>query len=67
MKQKDITALHTMSEAELAKKLSVAQASLAMLVKDRYTKQSKNVREGKALRIEIARLSTILREKELLA
>ena len=67
MKQKDITALHSASVAELTKKLGAAEASLALLKKDRYTKQSKNTRAGKALRIEVARLSTILREKELLA
>lgn len=67
MKRKDIQSLQSSSVAELQKKLSERESSLAQLVKDRYTKQSKNVREGKAIRLEIARIHTILREKELQA
>lgn len=65
MKQKDVQALHQASSTELQKKLSERVSSLAGLLKDRHTKQSKNVREGRFLRLEIARIKTVLREKEL--
>ena len=65
MKKKDIQSLQSATVSELQKKLSEREVSLAQMVKDRYTKQSKNVRVGKFLRLEIARMKTILREKEL--
>lgn len=65
MKRKDIQSLQNADVTELQKKLSEKEVSLAQLLKDRYTKQSKNVRQGKFLRLEIARIKTILREKEL--
>ena len=65
MKKKDIQSLQSATVSEFQKKLSEREVSLAQMVKDRYTKQSKNVRVGKFLRLEIARMKTILREKEL--
>ncbi len=55
-----------MNAAELGKVLVDAKTALAILTMNRYTKQSKNVREGKALRRKIARVSTLMRQKELI-
>jgi ribosomal protein L29 len=65
MKRKDIQSLQNAKSSELQKMLSEREVSLAQIAKDRYTKQSKNVHLGKFLRIEIARIKTILRNKEL--
>jgi ribosomal protein L29 len=65
MKRKDIQSLHNASISELQKRLSEKEVSLAQMVKDRYTKQSKNIRQNKFLRLEISRIKTILRAKEL--
>ena len=65
MKTKAQTALHMMTAAELTKVLVDAKTALAILVMNRYTKQSKNVHEGTALRRKIAIVSTVLRQKEL--
>jgi ribosomal protein L29 len=65
MKTKAQTALHMMTAAELTKVLVDAKTALAILVMNRYTKQSKNVHEGTALRRKIAYVSTLLRQKEL--
>lgn len=54
-----------MTAAELTKVLVDAKTALAILVMNRYTKQSKNVHEGTALRRKIAYVSTLLRQKEL--
>lgn len=67
MKTKEKTALHTMTIDELKKMLAEKSKSLAVFTKERYTKQSKNVREGKNIRQEIARIKTQIRQKELLA
>ena len=54
-----------MSEKELVAVLIDAKTALAIGVMNRYTKQSKNVREGRALREKIAVVSTLLRQKEI--
>ncbi len=54
-----------MTASELGKVLVDAKTALAILVMNRYTKQSKNVHEGTALREKIAIVSTLLRQKEL--
>jgi len=67
MKAKEKTTLHTMTIDELKKKLAEKASDLARFTKERYTKQSKNVREGKTIRQEIAKIKTQIRQKELLA
>lgn len=65
MKTKAQAALKAMTAAELVKVLADAQTALAINVMNRYTKQSKNVHEGTALRRKIAVVSTLLRQKEI--
>lgn len=67
MKRKELDTLSTISVEELRKRIAEAQKSLAQLKRERYTKQSKNTREGRSLRKNIAQMSTVLRQKELLA
>ena len=55
-----------MNGAELGKVLVDAKTALAIGAMNRYTKQSKNVREGRALREKIARVATFIRQKELI-
>lgn len=64
MKQKEKTALRSQSVAELKKRRSETEQKLAAFRLSRYTKQSKNVRESKQLRQQIAILSTVIAEKE---
>ncbi len=66
MKTKAQTALKAMTATELVKVLVDAKTALAILTMNRYTKQSKNVREGTILRRKIAFVSTLLRQKELI-
>lgn len=66
MKKKEQTSLQSMTAVELGKVLVDAKTALAIRqLADRYTKQSKNVREGRALREKIAIVSTLLRQKEI--
>lgn len=65
MKKKERASLKAMTTKELVKVLVDAKTALAILTMNRYTKQSKNVREGRALRRKIAIISTLLRQKEL--
>ena len=65
MKAKEKEALRAMSVEELKKKSVELYQSLALIAKERYTKQSKNVREGKGVREQIARVKTLIHEKEL--
>lgn len=65
MKTKAQTALKAMTAVELLKVLVDAKTALVILTMNRYTKQSKNVREGKSLREKIAIVSTFLRQKEI--
>lgn len=67
MKRKDLNTTRSLTVVELKKKILETERSLAENVRERYTKQSKNVRESKQLRITIAQMYTLLREKELLA
>lgn len=55
-----------MSRAELGKVLVDAKTAFAIGAMNRYTKQPKNVREGRALREKIARIATLMRQKELI-
>ncbi len=65
MKKKEITNMHSNSEAELVKAIADAEGKLAQQKVTRYSKQSKNVRESRTLRNKIAVAKTILRYKEL--
>jgi len=65
MKKKEQTSLKAMTDKELVKVLIDAKTALAILTMNRYTKQSKNVREGRVLREKIAIVSTLLRQKEI--
>lgn len=65
MKRKDKENLRSSSIEELKKKLSESAQELARTAQERYTKQSKNVRQRKTLRLHIARIQTLIREKEL--
>jgi ribosomal protein L29 len=65
MKKKEKTALHTATSAQLEKAIAEAQGKLAQLSVNRYSKQSKNVREARGLRRDIAIRKSILRQKEL--
>ena len=65
MKTKAQATLSSMTSQELTKVLIDAKMALAILTMNRYTKQSKNVREGKVLRQKIALVLTFLKQKEL--
>jgi ribosomal protein L29 len=65
MKRKDLTTLREMKQTELVKAIAETKAKLAETLINRYSKQSKNVRETSALKKKIAVASTILHEKEL--
>ena len=65
MKKKEKASMHDMKAAELRKVITEAQKKLADYMVNRYSKQSKNVREGASYRKKIAVASTILSEKEL--
>ncbi len=65
MKKKEIQAMHTMKLPELAKVIGETQMKLAEYMLNRYSKQSKNVREGSNYRKRIAIAKTILSQKEL--
>lgn len=67
MKAKQKQALHAMKPEELKKTIADAAAALAAFMVNRYSKQSKNVREGRGLRRKIAVAKTILTMKELTA
>ena len=65
MKTKEKHALFGAKPEELQKNLNELRIKLAAISRDRYTKQSKNSREAKTLRTQIAVVKTILRQKEL--
>ena len=66
MKTKDYAILKDASREELLKKVRAEQSTLEESLKDRYTKQSKNVRSGRSMRKTIAQLKTLIRQKELM-
>jgi ribosomal protein L29 len=65
MKKKEKTSIHSMKATELIKMISDAKKELAKIRVNRYSKQSKNVHEGTALKRKIAIAQTVLQEKEL--
>ncbi len=54
-----------MGKEELKKVLDDAKRALAIYSVGRYSKPSKNVREGTALKRKIAMVKTLIRQKEL--
>ncbi len=54
-----------MKPEELTKVLADAQSALEIYTMGRYSKQSKNSREGRLLKRKIAVVKTLLRQKEL--
>lgn len=65
MKQKEKQTVLHLSVIEIAKQIAEDKEKLALLIRSRYTKPSKNVREAKAIRLRIAYLSTVKHMKEL--
>lgn len=67
MKRKDLDTIKSLSVEELQKKIVESERYLAQVVRERYTKQSKNTRESRTVRKNIAQMKTIQRQKELVA
>lgn len=65
MKMKEKQTLAAMKIDEIRKVLSDAENALAIFAMGRYSKQSKNSREGRALKRKIAVIKTLIRQKEL--
>lgn len=65
MKNKEKVNLHGAPEEQLKKHILELEKSLVEIAANRYTKQSKNVREARQLRHKLAVMKTILHEKEL--
>jgi ribosomal protein L29 len=64
MKKKEKVQLHSMKTEELLKSVIEAKEKLAQILVNRYSKQSKNVREVRAIRHKIAVAMTIINSKE---
>jgi len=56
--------IKAMSVAELDKQVREVREKLTAIAFDRYTKQSKNLRETKSLRQKFAVMLTVQKEKE---
>lgn len=65
MRSKDTKALHGKTLTELEKDLEAKERELKKFHLDRRTKQLKNFRLGERLRDDIARVKTVLRQKQL--
>jgi len=65
MKTKEKQTLGAMKKEELAKILLDARGALEIFGMNRYSKQSKNSREGRLLARKIAIIETLIRQKEL--
>ena len=66
MKKKEKTSFRSMTVAELDKVITESQSKLAAFMINRYSKQSKNVREVREFRKKLAVASSIYRMKELI-
>ncbi|MFH1864145.1 MAG: 50S ribosomal protein L29 [bacterium] len=66
MKKKDIRDLRLKSPKELMKMVAEKKKELAVFTSGVVLQKEKNVKKGKLLRKEIARVLTLLREKEIL-
>ena len=65
MKKKEKVQLQSMKAVELKKLVRETKDKLARFCINRYSKQSKNVREITAMKKKIAVAATFIREKEL--
>lgn len=65
MKKRDFKDLKVKKIAELTKLVLEKKAELAKIAIGVKTQSEKNVKKGRFLRLEIARLLTLIREKEL--
>lgn len=66
MKRKEKTVIQNMKASEIGKTISDTQSKLAQWRINRYSKQSKNVREGRSMRLKIAIAKTIFHSRELI-
>jgi|WetSurSiteA1Bulk_404760.scaffolds.fasta_scaffold00227_16 ribosomal protein L29 len=66
MKKRDFKDLKVKKIAELTKLVLEKKAELAKIAIGVKTQSEKNVKKGKMLKLEIVRLLTLIREKELL-
>ena len=66
MKKKDIRDLRLKSPKELMKMVAEKKKELAAFTSGVVLQKEKNVKKGKLARKEIARILTLLREKEIL-
>ncbi len=66
MKRKDIAQLHETQIAELTKRAFDLKAKIAAEKINRHTKPSKNVREAKFWKRDLAIITTIIREKTMM-
>ena len=65
MKKKDRQIIFQTDASELVKQAGELEKALATGEVNRYTNQSKNVRERKNLRRKLAVIRTVIRQKEL--
>jgi ribosomal protein L29 len=65
MKKKEKQIILESDTKDLSKQASELKKKLASLSVNRYTNQSKNVRERKNIRLQLAVMKTVLRKKEL--
>lgn len=66
MKKKEKKQLHAMSVVELKKKITETEGAMTKELRDKETKQTKDVRGIKKMRQRIAIMKTIVRQKELI-
>lgn len=62
MKRKDITNLHSKSNAELNKEVGEKRKMLGRLMSEKQVKPGKNSREFRMLKVDIARILTVMHE-----
>lgn len=65
MKKKNLNSLRELSEPALAERINDFEKKLKNLNMERITKQQKDVRQAKKIRLEIAVAKTLLREKQI--
>jgi len=65
MKSKDIKALHSKTVGELQKDLEVKEREFKKFNLEKKVKQVKNFRLGERLRDDIARIKTVIRQKQI--
>jgi ribosomal protein L29 len=67
MKRRDVNALHALDTAALRAKIVELRKKLGQLLLEKRSGKLKNLRECTAVRDDIARMMTIVREQELVA